>query len=490
MAKQTFTTGQVLTAGQMTSLQQTAMGGGAATAKTTSYTLVAADAGTVVAMNSGSATTITVNTGLFAAGDTVQIQNLGAGVATITAGTATVSTSAVLTLKQYDAGTLYFVSTGVSVFFSADAADSPLTTKGDLYTYSTTNDRLAVGANGETLVADSSTSTGLRYQNSKTVNYLLNSNTSIWQRGTSIAAAASVVYGADRFAFMRAGLGTGATMSRQAAALTGFEYSMRLQRDTGNTNTEQIIAFQALETSQSIPLAGKTVTFSFYAKAGANLSSTTSSISATLTTGTGTDQSPNTFRFGGWTSQTTALNASTGITTTWTRYQATVTLGSSITQVGINIGFVPTGTAGANDWVEVTGLQLEIGSIASIYQTATGTIQGELQACQRYYFRNSGITSYASYCMGAYGSTVGGYIQLQYPTTMRTPPSSIDFSTVSVQDFANVAIQPITALTINQATLMHASLAFTVASGGTANLAIRVLNNNSTSGYIGLNAEL
>lgn len=161
MAKQTFTTGQVLTPGQMTSLQQTAMGGGAATAKTTSYTLVAADAGTVVAMNSGSATTITVNTGLFAAGDTVQIQNLGAGVATITAGTATVSTSAVLTLKQYDAGTLYFVSTGVSVFFSADAADSPLTTKGDLYTYSTTNARLAVGANGTVLTADSTQANGV-----------------------------------------------------------------------------------------------------------------------------------------------------------------------------------------------------------------------------------------------------------------------------------------------------------------------------------------
>ena len=89
MAKQTFTTGQVLTAAQMTSLQQTAMGGGSTTAKTGSYTLVAADAGTVVQMNSASATTITVDTGLFAAGDTVQIQNIGAGVCTVTAGSAT-----------------------------------------------------------------------------------------------------------------------------------------------------------------------------------------------------------------------------------------------------------------------------------------------------------------------------------------------------------------------------------------------------------------
>ena len=117
MAKQTFTTGQVLTAAQMTSLQQTAMGGGSTTAKTTSYTLVAADAGTVIQMNSASATTITVNTALFAAGDTVQIQNIGAGVCTVTAGTATVNTAGSLALSQYEGGQLYFNTTSAALFF-------------------------------------------------------------------------------------------------------------------------------------------------------------------------------------------------------------------------------------------------------------------------------------------------------------------------------------------------------------------------------------
>jgi len=116
MAKQTFTTGQVLTAAQMTSLQQTAMLGGAASAKTASYTLVAADAGTAISMSNASATTITVNTALFAAGDTVQITNLGVGVCTITAGTATVNTSASLALEQYESGTLDFTSTSAAIF--------------------------------------------------------------------------------------------------------------------------------------------------------------------------------------------------------------------------------------------------------------------------------------------------------------------------------------------------------------------------------------
>jgi len=184
MAKQTFTTGQVLTAAQMTSFQQTAMGGGSTTAKTTSYVLVAADAGTVVQMNAAGSTTITVNTALFSAGDTVQIQNVGTGVCTITAGTATVSTSATLILKQYDAGTLYFNSTSAAIFFASDAADSPLTTKGDLFTYSTTNDRLAVGTNGQTLVANSSTASGLEWQTPSSGGMTLISTTTL--SGSSI----------------------------------------------------------------------------------------------------------------------------------------------------------------------------------------------------------------------------------------------------------------------------------------------------------------
>jgi hypothetical protein len=147
MAKQTFTTGQVLTAAQMTSLQETAMGGGPATAKTANYVLVAADAGTTVAMDAAGATTITVNTGLFAAGDTVFIQNLGAGACTITAGTATVATAGSLILPQNDAGILYFTSASAAIFYDyiQVGATSPLTTKGDLYTFGTSDTRLPVG---------------------------------------------------------------------------------------------------------------------------------------------------------------------------------------------------------------------------------------------------------------------------------------------------------------------------------------------------------
>jgi len=129
MAKQTYTTGQVLTAAQMTTLQANDYNQ-TVSAKVASYTLVATDAGTRITMSNASATTVTVNTSLFTAGDTLTITNIGAGVCTITAGTATVSSAGSLALNQYDSGTLYFTSTGVSIWNGANPGDITAVTAG------------------------------------------------------------------------------------------------------------------------------------------------------------------------------------------------------------------------------------------------------------------------------------------------------------------------------------------------------------------------
>lgn len=156
MAKQTFTTGQVLTTAQMTTLQTNDYNQ-TVSAKVASYTLVAADAGTRITMSNASATTITVNTGLFTAGDTLIITNIGAGVCTITAGTATVSTAGSLALNQYDSGTLYFTSTGVSIWNGANPGDiTGITTGGTSgltggVTSGTADLKLAVTTNGDLL---------------------------------------------------------------------------------------------------------------------------------------------------------------------------------------------------------------------------------------------------------------------------------------------------------------------------------------------------
>ena len=187
MAKQSFSTGQVLTAAQMTSLQQTAMGGGSPSTKTASYVLVAADAGTVIQMNSASATTITVNTSLFAAGDSVQIQNIGAGVCTITAGTATVNSAGTLGVTQYDGGFLYFSSASSAIWFDYTQAGTtlPLTTKGDLFGYDTGNARVPIGANDTVLTADSTQALGLKWASPSSGGMTLISTTTL--SGASVA---------------------------------------------------------------------------------------------------------------------------------------------------------------------------------------------------------------------------------------------------------------------------------------------------------------
>ncbi len=52
---------------------------------------------------------------------------------------------------------------GTNTSWAAAGAASPLTTKGDIYVYSSTNDRLPVGVNGQVLSSDSTQTTGLKW---------------------------------------------------------------------------------------------------------------------------------------------------------------------------------------------------------------------------------------------------------------------------------------------------------------------------------------
>jgi hypothetical protein len=372
-------------------------------------------------------------------------------------------------------------------------ANSPLTAKGDLFGYSTTQARVAVGNDGETLVADSAATTGLRYQAPVNANPVLNSAFQVWQRGTSGSATSGAgTYVADRWSGLLIGATPTNTITRQSTNdttnLPFIQYCARYQRTAGQTATGTMYLTQSLETVNSIPYVGKTVTISFYARAGANYSSTSNALVVNLSSGTGTDQNINS----GFTGQTSIISQTSTLTTTWQRFSYTGTVGVSATQLGLFTSYSPTGTAGANDYYEVTGFQLEVGSVATPFKTYAGTLQGELAACQRYYFRISGNASAVNTAIGWLNpySTTQAVGQIKNPITMRTIPYSIEFSTL-VAAAPGVASAAISTLTFNTASTGPdiTSILITTASGLVAYRMCDLLTSTS-AGYLGISAEL
>jgi hypothetical protein len=210
-------------------------------------------------------------------------------------------------------------------------------------------------------------------------NAIINGGMDVWQRGSGgIVPTSTQPYSADRWESYRAGYAAGLAVYRPSGP-TGIQYSARVQRDAGNTSTASIAFGQSIETSNSIRFVGKTVVLSFYARSGANFSSASSLLSVFLSTGTGTDQN---FR-NGFTGRVDVISSSATLTTSWQRFTYTGTIGSGISQVGVQFSYTPVGTAGAADHFEITGVQLEEGSIATPFeQRPVGT---ELALCQRYF---------------------------------------------------------------------------------------------------------
>lgn len=231
-------------------------------------------------------------------------------------------------------------------------------------------------------------------------NAVINGGFDIWQRGTSFTTANNgSTFGPDRWNIYR-DPGTGGTVSRQTSGLTNFLYSCRVQRDSGTTGTAAIYIWQNFESQMTYPLAGKTIVFSYYARAGANFSPSGSVIQAQMITGTGTDQNV----LSGYTGAAVALDTSQAITTTWTRYSHVITLNSNVTEICPRFYMAPSGTAGANDWFEVTGIQIEVGSVPTTFTRAGGTIANEFSVCQRYYevgslWREGTNANVSSYCV-------------------------------------------------------------------------------------------
>lgn len=293
--------------------------------------------------------------------------------------------------------------------------------KGDLIagTAADTAARLAVGNNGETLVADSSTATGLSYQANFAAgkNKIINGDFGIWQRGTSFTNPTIGTYTSDRWKQGgRNAEPTSSSFTRQTftpgtAPIAGYEgaYFARSTITTVGTTTTYTPFVQPIEDVRTF--AGQTVTISFWAKSDSNR--------------TGLVFMSQDFGSGG----SSGVNTSTSnlvTTTEWSRFTFTVavpsisgkTIGTS-SSLALNIRQA----AASGSVLDIWGVQVEAGSVATAFQTATGTIQGELAACQRYFVNYiSGDAKPISVCTYYAGTWVIGMHQL--PVTMRIAPSA------------------------------------------------------------------
>jgi hypothetical protein len=254
-------------------------------------------------------------------------------------------------------------------------------------------------------------------------NFVLNGSYDIWQRGTTgTITSGSGFPSADRWFAWTLSAGASVTLSRQTTSdttnLPFVQYCGRFQRVAGNTNTGLLILGQPLETANSIPLAGKTVTYSFYARAGANYSSGSSTVSTEIWQTTTTDASLSTMLA----TKTNVAGSSFTLTTTWQRFSITGTVAAGATQIAPVLFYAPTGTAGAADYFEVTGVQLEIGAVATPFARAGGSIGGELALCQRYYYiSNTGQQPPSNVALAS--SIAAAWTNTQFPSVMRSAPT-------------------------------------------------------------------
>jgi hypothetical protein len=356
--------------------------------------------------------------------------------------------------------------------------------KGDLIaaTADNTPARLAVGNNGETLVADSSTSTGLRYTANFAAgkNAIINGDFGIWQRGTSFTPA-SFTYTADRWVVGYDGAGATRTVSQQTftpatAPVAGYEgtYFLRYAQSVAGTSGTYNQLIQRIEDVRKF--AGNTVTISFWAKAS----------STTTLTDIGFEQY---FGSGGSADVQVFDSQSKSVTTAWQRFTVTLNIPSisgKTIGTGSYLKFVFKLPLNSTFTLDFWGVQVEAGSVATAFQTATGTIQGELAACQRYYFRYAPGVQYAPVGNGMATSLTNGRVQIKYPTTMRVVPTSIDYSNLALGDGASA--YAISALSYGYGGFDYATVDCTSSSL----IAYRpyVIFLNTTAGYLGFGAEL
>lgn len=302
-------------------------------------------------------------------------------------------------------------------------------------------------------------------------NFLINGAMDFWQRSTSSASLGYVT--ADRWYINNA---SGTTTSSQETSIvpTGVaRYALKL---TQSVASAQVVAQQPLESQLAIPLAGQTIIVSAYVAASA---------STNFTIDLGQSTSTDVAAAGSWTF--TSGSSQNVATTAYVRVSQTFTVSGTSKSLMPRISMT---SLGSGNSFYFSGLQMEIGSQATPFTRAGGTIQGELAACQRYYFKmgNEG-NAYNSFGLAGAASVNAADFVTIFPVKMRIAPTAIESSAAAT--IAAGSILGVTSIAFNSAT--NSQVAYTALNKTAAFVATGcypVYANNSGTAYFAWSAEL
>jgi len=317
-------------------------------------------------------------------------------------------------------------------------------------------------------------------------NAIINGAFDVWQRTTTATSTTGVGYFADRWRYSaNGGASKTFTQSQQVFTIPGSApvagYESRYFYRVAVTAAGSGYTFEAIE--QPIEdvrtFADTTVTLSFWAKASA-----TTIITPRLT---------QYFGSGGSTAVNTDGSA-ISLTTSWVRYTQTISVpsiaGKTIDNTNSSLIFTLIMPVNTIYQVDLWGVQLEQGSVATPFSTATETVGGELALCQRYYYRTSNtLTAVVPFGAGMQFSTTTAWVHIKFPQRMRIAPTALDTSAASTIQMVCTAGVTSTAVALGAVNDDGGYISMTVA--GTAGQGgIGRFTGTAGTAYLGFSAEI
>jgi hypothetical protein len=310
-------------------------------------------------------------------------------------------------------------------------------------------------------------------------NKIINGNFGIWQRGTTFTNLATNSYSADRWRVST----TNSTIDVNQSSFTagtapvaGYEgqYFATIAAEATDSDARFQQAIEDVRT-----FAGQIITVSFWAK---------STVTTDALRWVRVQQA---FGSGGSAVVNTDSAAIT-LTSSWARYSVNITV-PSISGKTIGTGSSLVIIFGLKEstaqTLDLWGVQAEYGSKATPFQTATGTLQGELAACQRYYYNFASGDAQSIGTGFGYGTTEVD-VAIPLKVTMRTTPTIVSTSGTGLYLARNSG----TTLNINGAWVFGTSstnnpLIYATVTGSTNGQSYEIRTGGAAA-FVSLSAEL